>query len=309
MKSGVIFIDSVFLSKFLAFVYHISQFHRYKWGSFICPMSYYLSGNFFNEFSGNSEATGINSFNEVADFYGFHIEKWDAFVALLSIGLIYRVLWLILLKSVDMARKREVMVRVGEARKRAKLIVAAGLRWTTSRASSSTNNSNIDDDAYAELEFGTTMMSGNSVVSSMHSGSNKFSFSNSANSTGSASSLSSVGSAAGSPPPSISLAAQRTLSDSSNANSLTPPVSSFSTPQSQANANGGGGLGTNMYSMDNSPGLVTSPIFPSPFLSRGTTPSVWSKPVRPQEVVEEEEPQIMPDFDDDGEEGTSDAFM
>jgi hypothetical protein len=43
---------------------------RYKWAVYISPMSYFLAGTFYNEFSGNEDALGTNSFDDLADFYG-----------------------------------------------------------------------------------------------------------------------------------------------------------------------------------------------------------------------------------------------
>jgi hypothetical protein len=108
---------------------------RLTWIPQINPMHLYLSGLSYNEFSGNVDASGSSdTFEYLQDEYGFHISRSRAVIRLLLMAIMYRVIWLLLLKLREIANeKRRLRRAMGAAKRRAKKIVSAGLRWSKSR--------------------------------------------------------------------------------------------------------------------------------------------------------------------------------
>ena len=118
-------------------------------------MAYFLAGAFHNEFSSNVEALGDYSFSSLASYYGYHINRLQAIGAILLIGIVYHLLLLVLLKVTDLASRKVVMRNVRDARRRAKLVLAAGIRWTGSISSAGSSAVSLasDNDNQSELEI------------------------------------------------------------------------------------------------------------------------------------------------------------
>ena len=96
-------------------------------------MHVFLSGVSYNEFSGNSD-TDIAIFENIKDNYGFHLTRSRAIIRLLLLALLYRIIWLLLLKLREIATEKKRLRRaMGAAKRRAKRLVSAGLRWRKSR--------------------------------------------------------------------------------------------------------------------------------------------------------------------------------
>jgi hypothetical protein len=151
-------------------------------------MSYYLAGNFANEFDGNQSATSVVSFSNLSAMYDFNATMSQSFMAILVIGAVNNLLWLLCMKIFDLSSRGLVFKRVVAARSKAKLIVAAGIRAAKtnfnnanaavngsgssmdgfhgrgsigmSSLSSGSSNvftyANAEEDAYMELESGST---------------------------------------------------------------------------------------------------------------------------------------------------------
>ncbi len=119
-------------------------------------MSYYLAGCFRNEIQSNSEAAGDAAFNSLEDMYSYHTSLEQSMLALLLIGIIYRAIWLVILKLHTVFKRRAVVRRVESMRKKARKIIKAGLRWR--RRSDSMSEHYDADAAMGELEFGAPSM-------------------------------------------------------------------------------------------------------------------------------------------------------
>lgn len=126
----------------------------YKWIIYINPMYYFLTGAFDNEFKSNANALGTNSFDSVASYYGFTLNRVDAALVLFGYGFVYRLLWLLLLRTHEVVKNREIMERVGAAKKRARNIISASLRWSNKYK---TTTMSIEEEALAELEIASTL--------------------------------------------------------------------------------------------------------------------------------------------------------
>ena len=115
-------------------------------------MAYYLAGCFRNEMQDNSKAIADVAYDSLADMYSYHVSLVGAMVALILIGIIYRVIWLVVLKIYTVLKRRAVMRRVESARRKARKIITAGLRW---RRNDDGMSDHYDADiAMGELEFG-----------------------------------------------------------------------------------------------------------------------------------------------------------
>ncbi len=117
-------------------------------------MSYYLAGCFRNELDGNDAALGQTvTFASLADMYDFHTSLVESVLAVALIGIIYKLIWLVLLKLLTMLKRRAVMRRVHSVRKKARKILTAGLRWREN-----TGSGFEDDAAMGDMEFGSPSM-------------------------------------------------------------------------------------------------------------------------------------------------------
>lgn len=96
-----------------------------KWIPYINPMHMFLSGLAYNEFSGNSEATGHNSdFDYIKNQYNFNTLRAPALARILFVAILYRLVWLLLLKLREIAsQKRRLRRAMGAARRRARKLV------------------------------------------------------------------------------------------------------------------------------------------------------------------------------------------
>lgn len=135
----------------------------YKWIIYINPMYFFLTGAFDNEFSNNPNALGNNSFNTLASYYGFTLSRVDSALILFAYGFFYRLLWLLLLRTYEVVKNREIMERVGAAKKRARKIISASLRW--SNKYNKTTTMSIEEEALAELEIASTLHNPNRIFS------------------------------------------------------------------------------------------------------------------------------------------------
>ena len=132
-----------------------NMFIWYKWIIYINPMYYFLTGAFDNEFNNNNSALGNNSFSTIASYYGFTLNRVNSAFILFAYGFLYRLLWLLLLRSYEVIKNREIMERVGAAKKRARNIVSASLRWSSKY--NKTTTISIEEEALAELEIASTL--------------------------------------------------------------------------------------------------------------------------------------------------------
>jgi hypothetical protein len=164
---------------------------RYKWGSYICPMSYYLAGNFANEFYDNETynnddigtaaiTTDVVSYSTLSAQFDYKATKQQAFIALLVFGLIYHLMWLFLMKMFDLltntrrTRNVDVYRRVIAARTRAKLLVSAGLRAVNNSANSFNLSSYNFGGSMSGSASGYANSPGNTYSYNSNSGGNAF---------------------------------------------------------------------------------------------------------------------------------------
>lgn len=118
-------------------------------------MTYYLAGAFRNEFENNADAVGPDvAFSSLADMYSYHTSLADALLAVALFGLIYKLIWLVVLKLYTVFKRRAVLRRVENVRKKARKIIQAGLRWRRDDAQEGYDA----DSAMGELEFGAPSM-------------------------------------------------------------------------------------------------------------------------------------------------------
>lgn len=103
----------------------------FSWLAYICPMSYFLAGMLSNEYEGNDEALAEGvTFDSLEDIYGFSIPKYSALIVTISVGLIYKLLWLLSLYSEEAASDIRTLRKVeGRSRITTRRILSAGLRW------------------------------------------------------------------------------------------------------------------------------------------------------------------------------------
>eukprot|EP01034_Spumella_vulgaris_P022154 gene22154-28261_t len=151
--SGVIIPLQLLMSGYLVLIPTMDSW--IQWGSYICPMTYYLAGCFRNEFEDNSDAIGPDiAFSNLADMYDYHTTLTDSFLAVVVFGLIYKLIWLVALKLYTVFKRRAVLRRVESVRKKARKIITAGLRW---RRDDQQDGYDADA-AMGELEFGAPSM-------------------------------------------------------------------------------------------------------------------------------------------------------
>ncbi len=131
-----------------------------QWVSYIgyvSPMSYYLAGAFRNEFQNNPTALGVTTADATAPTYGnletlydFHATLPEALIGILIIGGAYRVFWLVVLKLWETMKRREVLRKVGAARKRARLLFTVGISWRDFKFRS--EGRSLEEDILAEMD-------------------------------------------------------------------------------------------------------------------------------------------------------------
>lgn len=124
-------------------------------------MFYYLNGVFVNEFDGNSDASGDINYDDLKNFYAFQYSRVQSIWIVVFIGVIYRLIWLLLLAVWDTSNKQDGIYRsrVSQVRRKARKLVHAGLRWrgtglpySSHIQSSEVTNAMMEEDAFAELE-------------------------------------------------------------------------------------------------------------------------------------------------------------
>lgn len=126
----------------------------YKWISYLSPMSYYLSGVFYNEFNLNSIALGKTDYEELSNMYGFTLDAKQAIISLFVQGIIYRLIWLVSLRIIEILKNRKIMKKIDLVRKKAKKIVTSSLRWNSEYKSTTLS---IEEEALAELETASNL--------------------------------------------------------------------------------------------------------------------------------------------------------
>jgi hypothetical protein len=103
--------------------------YRLSWGSAICPMYFFMAGTFRIEFFHNSEALGDASYSNLSTQYDYYSNPVTCMAALLGLGLVYKILWLLCLRWFGLLPKRVVLQKVYGARRKARRLIRAGLRW------------------------------------------------------------------------------------------------------------------------------------------------------------------------------------
>ena len=135
-------------------------------------MYFYMSGCFRNEFLHNSYALGVGvTYSSLSNQYDYYLNCPSCVAILFALGFFYKCLWLLSLRMHSLFKRRAVLQRVYGARRKARKIIKAGLRWrdnysnvnssgsggSGSGASSPHNNHagvvSLEDEALAELEF------------------------------------------------------------------------------------------------------------------------------------------------------------
>ena len=117
LMSRVLFLGAVIPLQLLfsgSIVYLSSMYDWLSIFSYLNPMQFFLSGVFTNEFHDNSNAIGNEdvTYGDVKEKYGFHGDVTGSLIALLLIGIGYRILWLYSLKYREVYEKRHVMKKV-----------------------------------------------------------------------------------------------------------------------------------------------------------------------------------------------------
>lgn len=128
---------------------------RGKGMSYVFPMSYYMAGLFRNEFQDNGTALGSVSYASLADMFDYHSSLVEAMLGLLVVGLVFRLLWLLLLRAWETMRRREMLRKVGAAKKRVSRLITAGLRWRQRYSRRSTRYMSMEEEILAEIDSGT----------------------------------------------------------------------------------------------------------------------------------------------------------
>jgi hypothetical protein len=135
-------------------IYHVHcMSYRSYWGSYICPMSYFLAGAMRNECSNNSRVLSTTiTYEDVSNQYGYHLSLPAAILAIFVMGLAYKILWLGALRLQDIAKRRTVRRKVLGIRKRARRLLKATLRWREDYTSAMPSM-RLEEDALAEIEI------------------------------------------------------------------------------------------------------------------------------------------------------------
>jgi hypothetical protein len=159
------------------FLLLMRTFCRLSWGASICPMYFYMAGIFRNEFLNNRDALGDASYSNLRVQYDYYLNQATCLVVLLFIGLVFKCLWLVSVRYHGVRRRRAVLQQVYGARRKARKLIKAGLRWSeragtqyqraehaggpkeTGRAPSpggsfAISNAGGDDEDEAEVDFG-----------------------------------------------------------------------------------------------------------------------------------------------------------
>lgn len=116
--------------------------------AYIFPMSYFCAGTMRNEFQNYGAALGDTTYGELEDFYDYHATIPEAIIGIVTIGIGYRVLWLVVLKMWEVMKRREVLRKVGVARKKAKWFFSIPLRWRNSPS----KNRSMEQDILAQMD-------------------------------------------------------------------------------------------------------------------------------------------------------------
>ncbi len=132
-----------------------------SWGTYICPMSYYLAGVMRNEFENNANALNSNSnddsivgsddnvtvsYNNLQGQYDYHVTLHEAVLVLIAMGFCYKLIWFLTLRLHALSRQRALRRKVIGFRRKARRFVSGVLRMSES-FSSATTGGRRDDDA------------------------------------------------------------------------------------------------------------------------------------------------------------------
>jgi hypothetical protein len=93
-------------------------------------MYFYMAGVFRNEFLNNRDALGDVSYSNLRVQYDYYSHQATCLVVLLFIGLVYKSFWLVSMRYYGVRRCRAVLLQVYGARRRARKLIKAGLRWS-----------------------------------------------------------------------------------------------------------------------------------------------------------------------------------
>jgi heme exporter protein D len=97
-------------------------------------MYFYMAGVFRNEFLDNDSALGDASYSNLRVQYDYYSNQATCLVVLLFIGLVYKCLWLVSMRYHGVRTRRAVLQQVHSARRKARKLIKAGLRWSESAA-------------------------------------------------------------------------------------------------------------------------------------------------------------------------------
>ena len=142
--------------------------YRINWAAMMCPMYFYMAGAFRNEFWHNTRALGEDvSYANLRNQYDYHSAQMVCLSVIVLMGLIYKCIWLLSLRMHSLFKGRAVLQKVYGVRRRARKLIKAGLRWRDDYesaagtgghhiiTSSNVNGVSAEDEALAELEFGS----------------------------------------------------------------------------------------------------------------------------------------------------------
>jgi hypothetical protein len=127
-------------------VYLSSMSSWLSWGALLNPMHFFLTGVFENEFDHNNDALGDKAYEAIKNEYGFMGNSNTSIFALIGIGVVYRLLWLLSLKHRELIQQRHVLQKVVRAaHRKVKVLVTAGLRFSK-RNDGYTDAAELDED-------------------------------------------------------------------------------------------------------------------------------------------------------------------
>lgn len=131
-------------------------------------MYFYMAGMFRNEFLHNRSALGDASYSNLSTQFSYYSLEITCLVVLTVIGAVNKGCWYAALRLDGKVRHRSVLKKVQGARRKARKLIKAGLRWREgayAAAPAEGNNSGIppmhngifeigDDDDIGEVDLG-----------------------------------------------------------------------------------------------------------------------------------------------------------
>lgn len=128
------------------------------------PMNYYMAGMFYNEFHDNPSAIGENvTYDTLAEMYDYEGARFENLFWLAIIGLVYRLLWLAVLRVWQAVKRRLVLSKFGAARKKV-MVLVEGLEWLgrfgrgKSYQHKNSRFVSVEEEILAEIDSGTAAL-------------------------------------------------------------------------------------------------------------------------------------------------------